>query len=412
MLPGGSAKRSVRRDSHGQANRLERGLQMRLYVASLTLFLACAPAMAVFAGHGDPTVQELLENVGIKPSGDQRGQMDTIGFASAAGQMDEVVAQSAALAAARRSRLYEEQDWTDETSFVAAVCPHDDYSYAGRLYSLLIPHIKAKTVIVFGVFHKARVFDCRDRLVFDSYRTWRGPYGPVAVSTVREDLLSRLPDKDYVIDNDMQMVEHSVEAIVPWLQAYNREVEIVSVLVPYMGWEVMESLAGDLAAALESIVVEKNWTLGEDLALVSSADAVHYGDAGWGGNNFADFGSGISGYERAVARDLEMGDGILGPYNGEEDRNKLKDFLHTCVNSEDVTQYRVTWCGRFSIPFGLGVAARLVGALKSGPMRGTLLDYGTSVSEASLNLETIPGLGTTAPNNLHHFVGYAAIGYE
>jgi hypothetical protein len=45
-------------------------------------------------------------------------------------------------------------------------------------------------------------------------------------------------------------------------------------------------------------------------------------------------------------------------------------------------------------------------------MQGTLLDYGTSVSEASLDLESIPGLGTTSPNNMHHFVGYAAIGYE
>ena len=45
--------------------------------------------------------------------------------------------------------------------------------------------------------------------------------------------------------NDMQTVEHSVEAIVPFLQAYNRDVEIVSILVPYMrgtlwiGWRAI-----------------------------------------------------------------------------------------------------------------------------------------------------------------------------
>ena len=47
-----------------------------------------------------------------------------------------------------------------------------------------------------------------------------------------------------------------------------------------------------------------------------------------------------------------------------------------------------------------------------GGIVGTLLDYGTSVSEASLDVESLGGLGPTAPNNLHHFVGYAAIGYR
>jgi len=234
----------------------------------------------------------------------------------------------------------------------------------------------------------------------------------VTVSSLREDIMARLPEKDYVVDNDMQMVEHSVEAIVPWLQAYNRDVEIVSILVPYMGWEVMEGLANDLSEALASIIREKGWTLGEDLALISSADAVHYGDAGWGDKTYADFGTDVAGYEKAVARDIGLANGILGPFAGQGDREALKDFLYTCVSPKDVMQYEVTWCGRFSVPLGLGVAARLTDELDARPLAGTLLDYGTSVSEASLNLDLIKGLGVTAPNNLHHFVGYAAIGYE
>jgi hypothetical protein len=39
------------------------------------------------------------------------------------------------------------------------------------------------------------------------------------------------------------------------------------------------------------------------------------------------------------------------------------------------------------------------------------LDYGTSVSEASLDVEGMNGMGPTAPNSFHHFVGYPAIGY-
>ena len=82
------------------------------------------------------------------------------------------------------------------------------------------------------------------------------------------------------------------------------------------------------------------------------------------------------------------------------------------MDSADVTKYLITWCGRFSIPFGLNVTSRLTDTLESRSLQGRLLDYGTSVSEASLDVEGLDGLGVTAPNNLHHFVGYAAIGYE
>jgi hypothetical protein len=101
-------------------------------------------------------------------------------------------------------------------------------------------------------------------------------------------------------------------------------------------------------------------------------------------------------------------DDLCGPL----ERAGLEEFLYRCVDSEDVTQYKITWCGRFSVPFGLNVASRLTEELENRPLVGTLLDYGTSVSEASLDLEPLGGLGSTAPNNLHHFVGYAAIGYR
>jgi AmmeMemoRadiSam system protein B len=370
-------------------------------------FLFSVPA----AAHAqDPAaIQDLLDRVGIPPGGSQRGQMDTVGFVTTAGQMESVLAQCKELAGPRRAELSEKEGWSDETTLSAAVCPHDDYAYAGRLYSLLVPHVKARSVILFGVFHKARAFDCHDRLVFDAFETWRGPYGPVKVSPLRDEILERLPDEDVVVNNDMQQVEHSVEAIVPWLQAYDRDVEIVSILVPYMDWETMDRLAGRLAGVLEEILREKGWKLGRDVALVASADAVHYGDAGWGGRSYADFGTDVNGYEKAVERDRALARDHLC---GEIERPDLKTFLYRCVDPEDVMRYTITWCGRFSVPFGLNVASRLAEGLEGRRLRGILLDYGTSVSEASLDLEGLEGLGTTAPNNLHHWVGYAAIGYQ
>jgi AmmeMemoRadiSam system protein B len=372
--------------------------------AVITLAAAARPALC-----GDPTPEELLEAVGIKPSGGQRGQMDTVGFVTTAKQMDVVLAQCRKLAPPRHDALRTERGWTDQTTFIAAVCPHDDYYYAGRLYALLMPYIKAKTVVLFGVFHKARVWDMRDGLVFDSFETWRGPYGPVKVSPIREEIIAKLSKDDYVVDNDMQQAEHSVEAIVPWLQAYNRDVEIVSILVPYMDWQTMDRLATQLADALATIMREKKWLLGEDVVLISSADAVHYGDAGWGGRSYANFGTDVDGYKKAVDWDVHVAESMLcGPVT----RPMLEKFLYACVDRFDVMRYKLTWCGRFSVPFGINVASRVSEEFDHLELTGTLLGYGTSVGEISLDLDEVPDLGTTAPNNLHHWVGYVTIGYQ
>lgn len=375
--------------------------------AAVIAAVCLTSATAAFAS--DPTPQELLDAVGIPPADGRRGQMDTVGFATTTEQMLSVVAQGMALATPRQDVLRGEHGWGDTTAFRAAVCPHDDYYYAGRLYALLIPYIRAKTVIVFGVFHKARIWDARDQLVFDSFESWRGPAGPVPVSPLREEIMSKLPADHYIVDNDMQQVEHSVEAIVPWLQAFNPDVEIVSILVPYMEWETMDRIAAELADALAVIMRERNWELGRDLCLVSSADAIHYGDAGWGGRSYADFGTTPEGYQKAVNRELHLAESTLcGPVT----RPSLRNFLYTCVDPGDVTQYKRTWCGRFSVPFGLDVASRLSEELDGLQLKGTLLGYGTSLGEVSLDLDALDGLGVTAPNNLHHWVGYAAIGYE
>jgi AmmeMemoRadiSam system protein B len=360
------------------------------------------------AGPQERGIEQLLDGVGLKPVGDKRGQMDMVGFASTAGQMDEIMRQCRDLAAPRLETLQDRYPWVANTPIIAGVCPHDDHGYAGRLYTLLLSRVQARRIILFGVFHKARVFDCRDRLVFDSYRKWHGPYGSVEVSSLREDLIEKLPEEDYVINNDMQMVEHSVEAIVPFLQAYNRDVEIVSILVPYMEWDIMEKRAEHFSRALSSIMKENGWELGKDVCMIASADAVHYGDAGWGDRNFAAFGTDVLGYQMAVKRDMSLAENHLcGPI----DEKKLEGFLYRCVDPEDVTNYLITWCGRFSIPFGLSVASRVTKTLESRVLTGTLLDYGTSVSEVTLDVNELDGMGFTAPNNFHHFVGYAAIGY-
>lgn len=377
----------------------------------LTIFaiLLVFPAWQ-YAQVSDPAVGELLAKAGIQPRGDCRGQADIVGFASRGEQMDLILKRCRELAAPRLAELHTNHGWDARTAMVAAICPHDDYAYAGRLYSLVMPFIQAKRVIIFGVFHKARLFpETRNRLVFDAWRQWHGPYGPVPVSSLREEILRLLDPAEYTVSNTMSMTELSVEAIVPYLQAQNRQVEIVSILVPYQDWESMDRLSGRLARVLAEICRLHRWEPGRDVALICSSDAVHYGDQDWGGRNYCPFGTDLEGYRRAVEQDSGMIRELLA---GELQPAKMKEFLFRCVDPADVTQYRITWCGRFSIPLGLLTAARLRAELGGTPLTGYLLDYGTSVSEASLDTSVPGGMGVTAANNFHHFVGFPALGYR
>ena len=379
----------------------------RIYLSLLIISLIATGVKPMQAE--DAKIQQFLSEVGIPVKGTLRGQMDIIGFASTPEQMESVVKQSSELAKPQWENLKQKYNWNDETVFKAGICPHDDYYYASRLYSLIIPRIKAKRVIIFGVFHKARFFGMENVLVIDGFEKWRGPKGSIMVSSLREEITARLRPESFTVDNDAQMVEHSVEPIAYFLQAYNPEVEIVSILVPHMDWKRMTELSDELSWILAEVMRANNWKLGKDVAIICSADAVHYGDAGWGGSNYAEFGTDISGYDKAVQRDIGLAENFL---SGKISDDKLRGFLYTCADSEDIKQYKITWCGRFSIPLGLLTANGLAVELEGKPLEGYLLDYGTSVSEISLDLQGLEPLGVTAPNNLHHWVGYGALGYR
>jgi len=174
-----------------------------------------------------------------------------------------------------------------------------------------------------------------------------------------------------------------------------------------MSWQRARELAESTSAALAGILGERDLALGRDVAVLVSSDAVHYGDQGWGDRVFAEFGVDRAGYERAVARDRALIDDYLV---GEVSISRLADFYHQLVG-DDIHEYRVTWCGRFSIPFGIAVAAGTANALGLPPPRGELLRYGTTLDPGRGD-PGVPGLGVTAPANLHHWVGFAAIGYR
>jgi AmmeMemoRadiSam system protein B len=227
------------------------------------------------------------------------------------------------------------------------------------------------------------------------------------VDPLRDRLIAGLATDTYVVDNAMHCRELSLEAILPFLQSAGKRRTIVPILVPYMGWDRISELSDRLAGSLAEVMQQNDWRLGRDLAIVVSSDAVHYGPD----FDHAPFGTDIDSYERAVARERQIARRYL---EGTLSASKLHGLLDTLVDPDDL-QYRLPWCGRFSIPFGLELLRKVSLATEGTAPTGALLRYGTSLSEPELPVSDATreaGLGYTAPSNLHHWVGYAAVGYR
>ncbi|HEX9011218.1 MAG TPA: AmmeMemoRadiSam system protein B [Holophagaceae bacterium] len=345
-----------------------------------------------------PTLAEVRGAMGLPSTDTVRGQQDTVGFASRADQMAKVWDWSA------QPPAPEALGPLPAPGVPGLICPHDDYLYAGRMYRRLLPLVTARTVVLVGVFHKYRAFGARDALVFDPYRAWRAPDGEIPVSPLREELIAHLPAADVIRDAAMQDREHSVEAIAYWLKHQNPQVEILPLLVPAASFPRFQALASHLGGALAAAMQRRGWALGRDVAIVISSDGIHYG---------ADFGhtpygeGGVEAYVKATARDREL---LNGPLSGTVTPAKAEAFFDAVVDPQHPDTYRMPWCGRFSIPFGLLLLDETARALGQSAPVGHPVAFGTSISFPELPVGPL-GMGRTAPANLYHFVSYPGVAF-
>lgn len=320
---------------------------------------------------------------------------DTIGFAKYNWQMDSII-----------NRL--DVNKGKSNKWRVAISPHDDYTYVGDLYPALLNGIKAKTVILFGVAHKARDYNLEDKLIFDSFDAWSAPYGEVNISKLREEIITELPGDILIVHDEMHRVEHSLEALLPFLQYQNRDLEIIPVLVPYMSYDKMQEIAKYFSEALSDIMKKNQFIWGDDLAMLISTDAVHYGDEDWGGKNYAPFGTDSAGLIAVKNQELEIMNNCLV---GEVTPAKIEKFINYTVQETNYKEYKWTWCGRYSVPFGLLTAYYLNKSIGHNVLKGKFVGYANSIDHPTLKVDDL-GMGTTAPANHHHFVGYAAVGYQ
>ncbi len=326
---------------------------------------------------------------------------DTIGFAQYDWQTDSIMQ--------RINRLFKDQLNSlpkQQTAAKTVISPHDDYTYVGWLYPAVLRNIKARTVILIGVAHKARLLNLENQIIFDSYDYWKGPYGKIKPSPIREEIINNLPEGIFQVNDSMQRIEHSVEALLPFLQYYDHDIEIVSILVPYMSYDRMKKIAEPLAKAINKVTKARNRKWGKDYAIAISTDAVHYGDEDWGGKNFAYYGTDSSGYKQAVAHEHE----IIRTLTGELTPEKVKTFTEYTVEENDYKTYKWTWCGRYSVPFGLLTSYYLNRLQNNPPLTGHFIGYANSIDHPHVPVKDL-NMGVTAPANMHHWVGYAGVAY-
>ncbi len=331
-----------------------------------------------------------------------RAQRDTVGFATSVEDMAAVTA--AALAAEGLDGIPEV-----EQPLVGAILPHDDYLYAGRTVVHALGGLQAKRWVLLGVCHACRREGVRDRLIFEDADAWDVGGERVRVARMLRNLLREELGEFAYIDEDRHAREHSVEALVPWLRQARPDAAFVPVLVPGMSRERMAEVAAAFGQAMADICWEEQWEPGVDVGMLISADAVHYGCEGWGDRHYDPYGCDEAGHAQATAHDAHIcREHLSGPVTAAS----AWGFADEVWDESDPTYpYRITWCGVYSIPFGLlGMEAWMETAGRDG-LVGEFVRYGDSVSDGRLEVDT-RGLGVTAPNTIEHWVGYPAVGYR
>ena len=331
----------------------------------------------------------------MEQAGSTRDLIDTIGFARFPWQMDSVMARIV------------RAGWknSEEMTWRMAICPHDDYTYVGSLYPEILQGIKAKTLILIGVAHKAAQIGIEDSLVFDSFSYWKGPWQPVPVSPLRDQLFDTLGGKYAIVSDTLQKVEHSIEAMIPFLQYFNRDITIVPVLVPAMPADRMKECARAFAGTLQEITAKNRMVWGKDFAIIVTTDAVHYGNEDWGGTDMAFFGCDSTGNRKALLHEHEIINRCL---IGKITPEKINMFSSFTLKPDNYREYQWTWCGRYSVPFTLYLSYFFD---EKGTIEGKLMGYSTSITSAHIPVDDI-GMGRTAIATDCHWVGYAAIGYR
>jgi len=290
---------------------------------------------------------------------------------------------------------------------VAGIAAHDDYLYSARINYPLFKNIKSKEIVIFGVTHstvRSKIGNPQAKLIFEKYDFWRGLTNKVKISDLRTFLIKRIKKKFILVSNLAHQHEHSIEAMIPFLQYFNPELKIIPIMVTGMPFKKMEEITDELADIFALYIKKKKLKLGKDIFFLISSDANHYG------RDFSNTKFGIDEKGHQLATDLDRK--IIQFYlTGKINIDKIKN-LSKQLWGKTYQDYKDThWCGKFSLPFGLLTILKTVNILnKNHHLAGKLFCYSDTYSEGVIPLKK-PGYGITAPFSLQHWVGFFSSGF-
>jgi AmmeMemoRadiSam system protein B len=282
---------------------------------------------------------------------------------------------------------------------IAGISPHDDYLYAARIYFPLLRSIKSQEVVIFGVTHstvRKEIGDPQGILLLDEYKSWEGCGKAVEISPLREFIKNNLDTQYYHVNNHAHELEHSIEAMVPWLQYFNPGVRMIPIMVTAMPFERMDEISQKLSEVLTAYIARNALVPGKDIFFLFSSDANHYG------NDFqnAPFGEDSAAHAKGIERDRQIAHQYL---SGRVESEKIRTFTAEMKN--------LIWCGQFSVSCGLLTTMKTIEQLHEKKITGEIIRYSDSYTEGVLPLKQTM-MGTTAPFSLKHWVGYLSAGYS
>jgi MEMO1 family protein len=289
---------------------------------------------------------------------------------------------------------------------VAGISPHDDYLYAGRVYYPLYKKLRTREAVIFGVTHgtvRKEIGDPQNTLILDDFPSWSGLGRKVAISPLREWLKKHLPKEDYMVSDQAQALEHSIEAQVPFLQYFNPDIKITPIMVTAMPWERMGELAEHLAAVLAAYIKENKLQPGKDIFFLISADANHYGRD----FNNIPFGEDEKAHSQGTDQDRRF---AQAAFSGPLDEAKIRALTQELWGATYKDYRNTYWCGKYDIPFGLLAIGKTIQKTVGCGLKGNVFRYSDTYSDGVIPLKRA-GLGTTAPFSLKHWVGFFSAGF-
>lgn len=293
-----------------------------------------------------------------------------------------------------------------DKTIIAGIAPHDDYLYAGEVYYPLFKNLKTKQAVLFGVTHKIvrdAINDPNNVLILDEFSAWNGLQQEIKISPLREYIKDHLEKSKFIISNKAHQLEHSIEAEIPFLNYFNKNVRITPIMVTGMPYEKMNEIADELARIIIDYIKENKLELGKDIVFMISADANHYGKD----FNNTPYGEDFAAHSKAIQQDIDLVNNYLVNEVNEEKIKSLTEKLWGKTYKEYGNSY---WCGKYSIPFGMLTIIKVIrGVMQSNP-NGRLLKFSDTYSEGAIPVKKI-GCGTTAPFSLKHWVSFFSIAY-